>query len=204
MANIATGLGSQQLNAQMALGQGLAGQSSMYGLPAAQQIGNLGVNLASGRTRAGELLANQYGAAATALGNVYSGQGQNLANMLGGQTASIIDQRNQAAINEARAQQGYGADMANIQSGIGSQIAGTPNVPIAVPDYENQAMNALFAGSVGYDMFKNQQQPANQFTPTNPTGTFTPAQTQGWSNFINPQPPQMPRTGASGTPVIVT
>lgn len=204
MANIATGLGNQQLNARMALGQNLAGQSSMYGLPAAQQIGNLGVNLAGGRTRAGELLANQYGSAATALGNIYSSQGSNLANMLGGQTASIIDQRNQAALNEARAQQGYGADMSNIQSGIGSAIAGVPNAPIAVPNYQNQAMNALYSAGAGYNMFDNQQQPANQFTPTNPTGTFTPAQTLGWSNFINPQPPQMPSTGASGTPVIVT
>jgi hypothetical protein len=203
MANIATGLGNQQLNAQMALGQGLAGQSSMYGLPAAQQIGNLGVNLATGRTNAGQQLANQYGAAATALGNVYSSQGQNLANMLSGQTSSIINQRNQAATNEALAQQGYGADMANIQSGISSAIAGVPNAPINVPNYQNQTMNALYSAGAGYDLF-NQPTQQNTFTPSNPTGTFTPAQTQGWSNFINPQPPQMPRTGASGTPVIVT
>lgn len=183
LANIATGLGSQQLQTQVGLGQGLAGQSSMYGLPAAQSIGNLGINLAAGRTRAGELLANQYGAAASGLGNIYSAQGQNLANMLGGQRNLIMDQRTQAALNEARAQQGYGSDMANIQSGVGSAIAGVPNVPLNVPNYQQQAMNALYAAGMGYDMFDKPQQ-QNTFVPTNPNQTFTPAQTAAFSQFM--------------------
>lgn len=185
LANIATGLGGQQLQTQVGLGQGLAGQSSMYGLPAAQSIGNLGINLAAGRTRAGELLANQYGAAASGLGNIYSAQGQNLANMLGGQRNLIMDQRTQAALNEARAQQGYGSDMANIQSGVGSAIAGVPNVPLNTPNYQNQAMNALYAAGMGYDMFDKPQQ-QNTFTPTNPNQTFTAAQTAGFTNWLYP------------------
>ena len=186
LANIATGLGSQQLQSQIGLGQGLAGQSSMYGLPAAQSIGNLGINLAAGRTQAaGEILANQYGAAASGLSNIYSAQGQNLANMLGGQRNLIMDQRTQAALNEARAQQGYGSDMANIQSGVGSAIAGVPNVPLNTPDYQNQAMNALYAAGMGYDMFDKPQQ-QNTFTPTNPNQTFTAAQTAGFTNWLYP------------------
>lgn len=203
-ANIATGLGSQQLNAQMALGQGLAGQSSMYGLPAAQQIGNLGINLATGRTNAGQQLANQYGAAATALSNVYSGQGANLANMLGGQTASIIDQRNAAAMNEARAQQGYGADMANIQSGIGNQIAGTPQALLNVPDYQGAVTNALSGGQLGYNIAKGMQptQQQQQQPYVNQIGG-------NWGQFLGAQlgptqpAPQMPLSN-SGMPVIVT
>ena len=185
LANIATGLGSQQLQTQVGLGQGLAGQSSMYGLPAAQSIGNLGINLAAGRTQAGRDLANQYGAAASGLSNIYSAQGQNLANMLGGQRNLIMDQRTQAALNEARAQQGYGSDMANIQSGVGSAIAGVPNVPLNTPDYQNQAMNALYAAGMGYDMFDKPQQ-QNTFTPTNPNQTFTAAQTAGFTNWLYP------------------
>ena len=185
LANIATGLGSQQLQSQIGLGQGLAGQSSMYGLPAAQSIGNLGINLAAGRTQAGRDLANQYGAAASGLSNIYSAQGQNLANMLGGQRNLIMDQRTQAALNEARAQQGYGSDMANIQSGVGSAIAGVPNVPLNVPNYQQQAMNALYSAGMGYDMFDKPQQ-QNTFTPTNPNQTFTAAQTAGFTNWLYP------------------
>lgn len=201
-ANIATGLGNQQLNAQIGLGQDLAGQSSKYGLPAAQQIGNLGINLATGRTNAGQQLANQYGAAATALSNVYSGQGANLANMLGGQTASIIDQRNAAAMNEARAQQGYGADMANIQSGIGSQIAGTPQAMINVPDYQGAVTNALSAGQLGYNITKGMQPTQQQQPYVNQIGG-------NWGQFLGAQlgpnqpAPQMPLSN-SGMPVIVT
>lgn len=183
LANIATGLGGQQLSTQVGLGSGLAGQSSMYGLPAAQTIGNLGINLAAGRTQAGRDLANQYGAAATALGNIYGAQGQNIASMLGGQRNMIIDQINAAATNEARAQQGYGADLANIQQGIGTAIAGVPNVPITTPDYANQAMNALYAAGTGYQMFN---QPAQ--TPATGVGTYTGNVSGGWGGFLgNPQ-----------------
>jgi hypothetical protein len=186
MANIATNLGNQQLGAQMNLGNQLAAQNAQYGLPAAQSIGNLGVNLAGGRTRAGELLANQYGQAAGQLGQIYSNQGSNLATMLGGQRNLLMDQYNSAALNEARAQQGYGADMSNIQQGIASGISGTPQAQINTPDYQGGVQNALYAAGAGYNLFDQPTQ-QNTFTPTNPNQTFTPAQTYGFSQFMNPQ-----------------
>jgi len=168
MANIQTGLGTQQLQGQQALGNQLSNQLTTYGLPAAQQIGNLGINLATGRTVAGQQLANQYGGAAANLADIYSNQGGNLASMLGGQRNLLMDQYNNAALNEARAQQGYGADMSNIQSGIGSSIAGVPQAQINVPNYQAATQNAFNAGALGYGMIKDANSNATQ--PT--TGAF--------------------------------
>jgi hypothetical protein len=183
MANIQTGLGTQQLQGQQALGNQLSNQLTTYGLPAAQQIGNLGVNLATGRTVAGQQLANQYGSAASNLANIYANQGSNLASMLGGQRNLLMDQYGNAATNEALAQQGYGADMANIQQGIASGISGTPQAQINVPNYQGAVTNALYAAGSGYDLLNQNQ---NQtFQPTNPYGTFTPQQTYGFSQFVN-------------------
>ena len=198
MANIQTGLGAQQLQGQQALGNQLSNQLTTYGLPAAQQIGNLGVNLATGRTVAGQQLANQYGGAAANLADIYSNQGSNLASMLGGQRNLLMDQYNNAALNEARAQQGYGADMSNIQSGIGSSIAGVPQAKINVPDYQGGVQNALYAAGAGYNLL-NQPTQQNTFTPTNPNQIFTPAQTYGFSQFMNPQG-IMPAPTTAGMP----
>tara|TARA_R110002167_G_scaffold111304_6_gene282944 strand:- start:1941 stop:3650 length:1710 start_codon:yes stop_codon:yes gene_type:complete len=188
MANIQTGLGSQQLQGQQTLGNQLAAQNARYGLPAAQTLGVLGTNLAAGRTRAGEQLATQYGGAAANLADIYSNQGGNIAGMLGGQRNMLMDQYNSAALNEARAQQGYGADMSNIQQGIASGISGTPQAQINTPDYQGGVQNALNAGALGYGIVQNanNNQQQNTFTPTNPNQTFTAAQTTGFSNFLNP------------------
>jgi hypothetical protein len=136
----------------------------------------LGVNLATGRTNAGQQLADQYGQAATALGNIYAGQGQNIQSTMGGQLGNILDLTGAAARNEAIAQQGYGANIANIQSGIGSNIAGVPNAMINIPDYQTAVANALNAGQLGYDIgqqaFGNQQ---NQNTGRMNIGGYFPA-----------------------------
>ena len=149
MANIATGLGGQQLQTQTNLGNQLASYNLSTGLPAASQIGNLGVNLASGRTRSGELLAQQYGQTAGQLGNVYSAQGRDVASMIDAQRNAIMQQVQSGAMTEAQAQQAYSTAMANLQTGIGGQLAGVPNTPIVSPDYGQQAGNAFQAASAG-------------------------------------------------------
>jgi len=149
MANIATGLGGQQLQTQTNLGNQLASYNLSTGLPAASQIGNLGVNLASGRTRAGELLAQQYGQTAGQLGNVYSAQGRDVASMIDAQRNAIMQQVQSGAMTEAQAQQAYGTAMANLQTGIGGQLAGVPNTPIVSPDYGQQVGDIFGGASVG-------------------------------------------------------
>ena len=184
MSNIATNLGTQQLGAQMDLGNQLAAQNAQFGLPAAQTIGNLGVNLAAGRSRAGELLANQYGSAAGNLANVYAGQGRDISTMLGGQRNLLMDQYSNAATNEALAQQGYGADMANLQGNIAANIAGVPQAQINVPNYQGAITNALYAAGTGYGMF----QPTQQATQPQGAGTYTGNLSGGWNQFVtNPQ-----------------
>lgn len=149
MANISTGLGTQQLNTNVGLGNQLANYNLSTGLPAASQIGNLGVNLASGRTRAGELLAQQYGQTAGQLGNVYSAQGRDVASMIDAQRNAIMQQVQSGAMTEAQAQQAYGTAMANLQTGIGGQLAGVPNTPIVSPDYGQQVGDIFGGASVG-------------------------------------------------------
>jgi hypothetical protein len=145
LANIATGLGSQQLQAQTNLGGQLAGNLAQYGLPAVQSISNLGTNLAAGRTRAGELLAQQYGQTAGALGGIYSGQGRDIASMTDSQRQMLMNMVQSGALTEAQAQQAYSTNMANLQSGIGGQLAGVPNAPIFSPDYGQQIGQAFQA-----------------------------------------------------------
>ena len=162
MANISTGLGTQQLTTNVGLGNQLANYNLSTGLPAAQQIGNLGVNLATGRTQAGQELANQYGAAANAMGNVYSAQGRDAASMMDSQRTMLMNMVQSGAINEAQAQEAYGTAMANLQAGTGGQLAGVPNSAIFSPNYGQQAGNAFEAASAGAwlgGQFNNNQQP---------------------------------------------
>jgi len=169
MANIATGLGGQQLQTQTNLGNQLASYNLSTGLPAASQIGNLGVNLAAGRTRAGELLAQQYGQTAGQLGNVYSAQGRDVASMMDSQRTMLMNMVQSGAMTEAQAQQAYGTAMANLQSGVGNQLAGVPNAPIVSPDYGQQAGNAFQAASAGAWLGgqMNNQQPQGMSTGFN-------------------------------------
>jgi len=212
LARFNTGLASGDLQNQIAnlnalTGRGLtaAQQQGSYniqtGLPAAQAISNLGQNLALGRTRVGEQLANQYGAAATDLGNIYAGQGQDVANMIGGQTTNIVNQVNQAALNEARAQQGFGASMQGSAQNIGGALAGLAPVPINVPNYGAVVSNALSAYGTAQNMGQQQQ-------PMLGSGTYDGPQTGGFggffgnqNNYYNPQNYGVPMyTNPQGVP----
>lgn len=169
LANIATNLGGQQLQTQTNLGNQLANYNLSTGLPATSQISNLGVNLAAGRTRAGELLAQQYGQTAGQLGNVYSAQGRDVASMMDNQRTMLMNMVQSGAMTEAQAQQAYGTAMANLQSGVGNQLAGVPNAPIVSPDYGQQAGNAFQAASAGAWLGgqMNNQQPQGMSTGWN-------------------------------------
>ncbi|MDC1355598.1 hypothetical protein N8205_02005 [Flavobacteriaceae bacterium] len=195
LARFNTGLASGDLQNQIAnlnalTGRGLtaAQQQGSYnmqtGLPAAQAISNLGQNLALGRTRVGEQLANQYGSAATDLGNIYASQGQNVANMIGGQTGNIVNQVNQAAINEANAQQGFGTAMQTGAQNMGGALAGLAPVPINVPNYGAVVSNALSAYGTAQNM--GQQQPQAQRMDLTSMLPPTPLNTQ--QNFYNFDP----------------
>ena len=119
-------------------------------------MSNLGINLAQGRTQAGRDLANQVGNVAQLLGGIQQGQATNLSNLTQGQMNYLNSLTNNAAAAEAMAQQGYSGNQANLLTGTGSTMLGIGNVPSFVPDYGAMVGNALDAGSVGYDMFKNQ------------------------------------------------
>jgi hypothetical protein len=87
------------------------------------------------------------------------------------------------ALTEAQAQQAYSTNMANLQTGIGSQLAGVPNAPIVSPDYGQQIGQAFQAGGIGaYLSGQQQNTPAPVF---NSTGVV-PNQPIGFqSNILN-------------------
>jgi hypothetical protein len=155
LANIANTLGINQLNTRTNLGSQLSNYGLSTGLPAVSTVSNLGVNLAQGRTRAGEQLANQYAQAASALGGIYSGQGRDIASMADSQRQMLMNMVQSGALTEAQAQQAYSTNMANLQSGIGGQLAGVPNAPIFSPDYGQQIGQAFEAAGIGDYLSRN-------------------------------------------------
>ncbi|MAH09228.1 MAG: hypothetical protein CL961_06115 [Euryarchaeota archaeon] len=178
-----TGLASQDLQNQIANIGALTGQgynaaanqarvNMQTGLPAAQAISNLGNNLAFGRTRVGEQLANQYATTGNNLSNIYQNQGINLANMIGGQTANINNAINNAAINEAAAQTGFSNNLATAVGNTGAALAGVPQAPIVNPDYVGAAGNALQGAALGVEL-ANSVQPTPTQTPTPTTNTIS-------------------------------
>ena len=138
------------------------------GLPAAQAISNLGTNLAFGRTRVGEQLADQYATTGNNLANTYQNQGINLANMIGGQTANINNAINNAATNEAAAQTGFSNNLATSIGNTGAALAGVPQAPILNPNYVGAAGNALSGAALGAELAGSMQP-----TPTPTTNTIS-------------------------------
>ena len=174
-----TGLASQDLQNQIAnigalTGQGYNAASNQArvnmqtGLPAAQAISNLGTNLAFGRTRVGEQLADQYATTGNNLANTYQNQGINLANMIGGQTANINNAINNAATNEAAAQTGFSNNLATSIGNTGAALAGVPQAPILNPNYVGAAGNALSGAALGAELAGSMQP-----TPTPTTNTIS-------------------------------
>jgi hypothetical protein len=155
LANIATGLGSQQLQTQANLGNQLSGYGLSTGLPAAQTLNNLGINLAQGRINEGLQQAQDQRNLANALAGIYQTQGTNLTGMIDSQRTMLMDLVNRGALTEAQAQQAYATNMANLQSGVGSQLAGVPNSPIFAPDYGAQIGDAFQAAGVGDYISRN-------------------------------------------------
>lgn len=159
-----TGLASQDLQNQIAninqlSGRGfnaatqMAGLNLNTGLPAAQSLNTLGINLATGRTNAASELSDQYGNAATKLANILGNQGSNISNLVGTTSSNIINARNNAAVNEARAQENFGTNLSNIQTGMGNQLAGVPMAPIVTPNYAAGVANAANAAALGAEVF---------------------------------------------------
>ena len=157
LSNIATNLGNQQAQAYSNLADQLAGTALKTGLSEAEILSNLGINLSTGRTNAGQALADQFGGAARDLRDIYTGQGDSISNLLTGQTKALIDAYGTAAINEANAQQGYGSNQSNIQSNIASNISGVPNTPLFSPDYQSMTMDFLNAAGSGYRFGQDSQ-----------------------------------------------
>ncbi len=177
-----TGLASQDLQNQIAninqlTGRGFnaatqqAGLNINTGLPAASAINTLGLNLATGRTDVGNKLADQYANAASKLATILGTQGTNLSNMIGSTGANINNMRNNAAINEASAQEAFGGNLSNIQTGIGNQLAGVPMAPIATPNYTAGVANAANAAALGAEIFA----PPDLTPNADPTPAANPA-----------------------------
>lgn len=125
----ATGLAAQdfgnafnRLGSLSSLGASAAGgQADLLGrggLAAADLSRGVGRDLASGRTRAGEILADQSMSTASALSNLTGGTAGNIANLLTGLGTAQAGSFEQLA-----------ALLANIGAGQGTQVTGLPALP---------------------------------------------------------------------------
>jgi hypothetical protein len=112
-----------------------------------------GQDIASGRTRAGEIQANQLQQAALNQSRLLEGLGSFQSDLIGGQAGSLINMQNQAAEQAARNAMGLSQGVSGLQTGLAAdQLAaysGATRQQAPSFDYEQ----ALGAAAGGYDLY---------------------------------------------------
>jgi hypothetical protein len=145
----------------MASAEGTAGLNrANIGQTTGQNIAQMqygtGQDLAAGRTRVGEIQANQLQQAAMNQSRLLEGLGSFQSNLIGGQAGSLIDLQNQAAVNAANQATGLASGISGLQTGLaGGQNAAYQNATrINAPSFDyGQALNAAAGGySLGGQM----------------------------------------------------
>lgn len=127
-ANILQNKASMQSNLINNLGQAGAGYQNQFGRDAANFNYNTGNQVAAGRTRAGENIANQISSTASALSNLQNQQGQGVSNIVGNSTGNLAQILSQLGVNQSTTQQQLAALLANISSGAVANIPRLPGV----------------------------------------------------------------------------
>ena len=149
-----------------------------------------GQDIAAGRSRAGELQANQIQQAALNQSRLLEGLGSFQSDLIGGQSNSLIDLQNQAAVNAANQATGLASGISNLQTGLvnnqNAAYRGASRIPSQSFDYEQ----ALGSAAGGYDLY-------SQLVNAPRTGGPAPVST---SSYIRPNygiAPRMPGGVAS-------
>ena len=128
------------------------------------------------RTRAGEQLAGQFGTAASQLADLQQAQGAGTASMIGAQTNYMNQLQQAAAAGDAQAQTQLAQLQANINMGIGSNLAGVPAAQFT--PLPNTAGTIMQGAALGYELGQG-------FTPTTQGTQSNPAQAAQGNFFQN-------------------
>jgi uncharacterized protein YneF (UPF0154 family) len=132
---------------QAGIGRANIGQQTGRGI-AEMQYGT-GQDLAAGRTRVGEIQANQLQQAAANQSLLLEGLGLYQSNLIGGQANNLIDLQNQAAVNAANQATGLASGISGLQTGLAAgqnaAFQGAARIPSQSFDY-GQAFNAAAGG----------------------------------------------------------
>jgi len=170
LANLAQQLGTTEADLLTGLGAGRSNIALGIGTRAADLAAQTGLNVAGMRTRAGEQLAGQFGTAASQLADLQQAQGAGTASMIGAQTNYMNQLQQAAAAGDAQAQTQLAQLQANINMGIGSNLAGVPAAQFT--PLPNMAGSILQGAALGYELGQG-------FTPTTqggaPVSTSQPA-----------------------------
>jgi hypothetical protein len=150
LANLAQQLGVRESDLLTGLGAGRSNIALGIGTRAADLAAQTGLNVAGMRTRAGEQLAGQFGTAASQLADLQQAQGAGTASMIGAQTNYMNQLQQAAAAGDAQAQTQLAQLQANINMGIGSNLAGVPAAQFT--PLPNMAGSILQGAALGYEL----------------------------------------------------
>ena len=167
LANLAQQLGVRESDLLTGLGAGRSNIALGIGTRAADLAAQTGLNVAGMRTRAGEQLAGQFGTAASQLADLQQAQGAGTASMIGAQTNYMNQLQQAAAAGDAQAQTELARMQANINMGIGSNLAGVPAAQFT--PLPNPAGSIFQGAALGYQLGQG-------FTPTTQGPTTYPIQ----------------------------
>jgi uncharacterized protein YneF (UPF0154 family) len=135
---------------QAGVGRANIGQQTGRGI-AEMQYGT-GQDIAAGRTRVGEIQANQLQQAAANQSRLLEGLGLYQSNLIGGQADSLIDLQNQAAVNAANQATGLASGISGLQTGLAAGQNAAFQGAARIPSQSFDAGQALGAAAGGYNL----------------------------------------------------
>ena len=152
LANLAQQLGVRESDLLTGLGAGRSNIALGIGTRAADLAAQTGLNVAGMRTRAGEQAERMFGEVSQGLSGLQREQAIGTQNLIANQTDYINRLTQAAAAGNAQAQTELARMQANINMGIGSNLAGVP--PAQFTPLPNMAGSIIEGAALGIDLAK--------------------------------------------------
>jgi hypothetical protein len=150
LAQLAQQLGVREADLQQTLGAAQANIALGLGTRASDLSQTMGTNIAGMRTRAGEQAARMFGEVSQGLSGLQREQGSRTQDLIAGQTDYINTLTQAAAAGNAQAQTELARMQANINMGIGSNLAGV--APAQFTPLPNMAGSIIEGAALGIDL----------------------------------------------------
>ena len=152
LANLAQQLGVRESDLLTGLGAGRSNIALGIGTRAADLAAQTGLNVAGMRTRAGEQAERMFGEVSQGLSGLQREQAIGTQNLIANQTDYINRLTQAAAAGDAQAQTELARQQANLNMGIGSNLAGVPAAQFT--PLPNMAGSIIEGAALGLDLAK--------------------------------------------------